>query len=513
MTSSLGTDVVEAEARQQDGAATQQPFALAGVGAIAVVSAIALFSSLGRYGFFGDELYFISAGRRLDVGYADQGPVLPLLARLMDVIAPDSLVALRIPAALVTVAAIIISAQIAREFGGSRKAQVLSAAAYATSWFLLIQGTQLATNAIDAPLWVLISWLVIRWVRTRRDSLLLWAAVVTAIDMQVKWLIPFFWIAIVIGVAIYGPREMLRRPMLWLGGALVVLTMVPTLIWQGAHGWPQLRLGAVVAAEQDTAGGRYTWLPFAVAMGGLLGGVLLVTGICALFRWEVLRPYRFLALLPILLALAFIVTNGRPYYAAGCYAAIMAAGAVRWTESAARWRTFVAWPLAVLSLALTLFVLPWQSESDIEVPTSEAEAGLQIGLYGKFGWPELRDATADAYEALSPKMREQAVIITDSYWQASALDVVRDRYQLPAVYSPNRGFGYFGTPPDSARAVLWVGRDNEDEMHSVFGKLTPVGHVDARLGLPGVTREVTIWLCEEPRRAWSDAWPGMLRLD
>lgn len=285
------TSVVESQVRQDDTAETV-PFAWVGVGAIAAVAAVMLFASLGRYGFFGDELYFMAAGRRLGFGYADQGPLLPAIARLMDLIAPGSLVALRIPAALVTVVAVVISAQIARELGGSRTAQVLTATAYATSPFLLVQGTQLATNTIDTALWVVISWLLIRWVRTRRDGLLLWAALVTALDMQVKWLIPFFWLAIAISVTVYGPRELLRRPALWLGAVLVVVVTVPTLLWQAGHDWPQLRLGAVVAAEQATIGGRYTWLPLALAAAGLFGGVMLIAGIWALFRSESLRPYR-----------------------------------------------------------------------------------------------------------------------------------------------------------------------------------------------------------------------------
>ncbi|WP_330254784.1 hypothetical protein OG874_09705 [Nocardia sp. NBC_00565] len=329
--------------------------------------------------------------------------------------------------------------------------------------------------------------------------------------MQVKWLIPFFWLAIAIGVAVYGPRELLRRPALWLGAVLVVVVTAPTLIWQAGHDWPQLRLGAVVAAEQATIGGRYTWLPLALAAAGLFGGVMLIVGIWALFRSESLRPYRFLALLPLLLTVVFIVTNGRPYYAAGCYAAVMAAGAVRWTENARRWRIYVTVALVAVSVAIAVFSMPWRSESTIDPVDNQAEAGIQIGLYGRFGWPELRAATADAYRALPESERTKAVIITDSYWQASALDVEREHYGLPAVYSPNRGFGYFGTPPDSAATVLWVG-NAEEEMRSTCSELTPIGRVDARLGYPDVTRNVTIWRCT-PRHPWSQVWADMLRLD
>jgi uncharacterized membrane protein len=223
---------------------------------VAAVAAVVLVLSATRYGYFGDELYFLAAGRRLSFGYADQGPVLPLLAALGDTVAPGSLVALRLPAILLTVVAIVVSALVAREFGGGRGAQILTALGYATSPFLLMQAKNLSTNAIDSALWVLITWLVVRWVRTRRDGLLLAAAAVTALDMQVKWLIPFFWIAVVASSLVFGPRDLVRRPLLWAGGLIVLLVSVPSLFWQARHGWPQLGLSAVVREEQQYSGAR-----------------------------------------------------------------------------------------------------------------------------------------------------------------------------------------------------------------------------------------------------------------
>ncbi|GAA5052945.1 glycosyltransferase family 39 protein [Nocardia callitridis] len=489
----------------------QPPFALAGVAIIVVVSAIGLFASIGRYGFFGDELYFVSAGRRLAFGYADQGSALPAIARAMDMIAPGSLVAQRIPAVLLTLVALVISAQITRELGGSRTAQILVALAYAGSPFLLAQGIQLATNTIDTALWVLITWLVVRWVRTRQDVLLLLAGVVTAVDMQVKWLIPFFWIAVAIGALVFGPRDLLRRPALWAGGAIVVVTMIPTLVWQANRDWPQLRLSSAVAAEQASIGGRPMWVVTALICAGLMGGILLIYGIWLLLRWEVLRPYRFLGSVPLLLAVVFLATNGRGYYAAGVYAVIMAAGALGWTRKSSRIRIAITAVLVLASLVSTVTSLPLRPESDIAPARDDADAALNMTTYAKFGWRELAESVAEAYRSLPAEQRADAVIVADSYWQASALDVYGVENGLPAVYSPNRGFGYFGTPPDSATTVLWVG-GSVDDVRPLFGAVTPIGRADAELGYPGVTRDVTIWRCDVPKTPWTLAWPGMLRM-
>ena len=91
--------------------------------------------------------------------------------------------------------------------------------------------------------------------RTRGDRLLLCAALVTAVDMQVKWLILFFWIGVAVSSLIFGPRELVRRPLLWLGGVIVVAATAPSLIWQARNAWPQLSMGEVISGEQSILGG------------------------------------------------------------------------------------------------------------------------------------------------------------------------------------------------------------------------------------------------------------------
>lgn len=56
--------------------------------AIAAGIGLLLLLTSGRVGYFDDELYFLVAGRHLDWGYADQGPLVPLLARAMDTVFP-----------------------------------------------------------------------------------------------------------------------------------------------------------------------------------------------------------------------------------------------------------------------------------------------------------------------------------------------------------------------------------------------------------------------------------------
>jgi 4-amino-4-deoxy-L-arabinose transferase-like glycosyltransferase len=96
---------------------------------ISAVLGLVLLAASGRYGFHRDELYFLAAGRHLDWSYPDQPPLLPLLARAMTALFGDSLIALRVLAALISAAGVLIAALTARELGGGRRAQLLTASA------------------------------------------------------------------------------------------------------------------------------------------------------------------------------------------------------------------------------------------------------------------------------------------------------------------------------------------------------------------------------------------------
>jgi hypothetical protein len=110
------------------------PFATRGVLGIAdLVAGLHCTATAFGSGYWFDEVYTLAIGRcHLDWGSADQPPLTPALAALADAVAPGSLIALRLPAALATAAAVVVAGLIARELGCDRRAQVFTAAAQAT---------------------------------------------------------------------------------------------------------------------------------------------------------------------------------------------------------------------------------------------------------------------------------------------------------------------------------------------------------------------------------------------
>lgn len=129
--------------------------------AIAAGVGLVLLLTSGRVGYFLDELYFLAAGHRVDWGYADQGPLVPLLARAMDTVFPGSLVGIRLPATVLSAVGVVVAALITRELGGRHRAQVLTAGVYAMG--ALGAGHTLSTTVVDVVIGAAVTWLLVRW--------------------------------------------------------------------------------------------------------------------------------------------------------------------------------------------------------------------------------------------------------------------------------------------------------------------------------------------------------------
>jgi hypothetical protein len=438
-----------------------------------------------------DESYFVAAGRRLSWGYADQPPLTPLLAHWMDTVFPGSSVGLRLPATVLTAAGVVVAALTARELGGGRQAQMIAASGYALA--ILPWGQILYPATLDVFFWTLLSWLLVRWVRLhgqgqRNDGLLLAAGVVTALSLQTKYLIPALWGVLALSVLAVGPRQMLVRPALWVGGAVAALSAAPGLLWQSRHGWPQIEMSQVISAQ-----GKTDILSTLLAAGLPAGALLLGYGLWQLVRSPQLRPYRFFGWTVIGLLAVFVIAGGRDYYALGIYTVCFAAAAVELERRcSARWRGWlVIWSVvAVSAVGVALDLLPGSA--------AESDSRLQA------------DRVAAAYRSLPPDTRGEVAVLTEAYTQAGYLERFGADRGLPrTVYSPNRGFWYFGAPPETSEAALYVSGNEPRRLENLSRHFTQATQMVAGDEDSGVG---SVWLLEGRRAPWTTIWPEVYYL-
>ncbi|TDD83904.1 glycosyltransferase family 39 protein [Actinomadura darangshiensis] len=467
-----------------------------------------------RYGYHRDELYFRVAGRHPAWGYPDQPPLMPLIGRAATAVFGDSLVALRVPAALFTAAGVVVAGLTARDMGGGRRAQLLTAAAYAVCPFAVAAGHTFSTATLDLLLSTVIVWLVVRWVRTRDSRLLLAVGIVSALALNVKYLAAFLVAALVCGLLISGPRAFVRRPMLAAGALVVVIAVVPGLVWQARHGWPQLDMADAIAGKGDFAG-RPGFVPFQILLTGVLTSWLWIYGLWRTYRSDELRAYRFLGHAYLLLNVLFLATAGKPYYLSGLWAALWAAGAVEIERNGAPrgfgWLTSV--PVYVFTgittLLLTLPVYPVKWLADTPQPAVNADSAETVG------WPRFAAQVAHAYRALPPDERGAATIVVSNYGEAGALDKYGPGLGLPRAYSGHNGYWYFGRPPDTSGSAIVVGPETVAEgaeLRRFWTDVRPVGEIDNGVGLDNQEQGKPIWVCRGQRAPWSRLWPEFKRL-
>lgn len=441
----------------------------------------------GGYGYHRDELYFLASGQHLAWGYADQGPLVPSLARLMITIAPDSLPVLRVPSALAAAGIVLLTAVLARELGGDGRAELIAAAGAGASSLVLFNGHLLSTSTFDLLGWTAATVLALRAVRHPRLWLLV--GVVLGVGLLNKPLPAFLGVALLAGIAIAGPRRVLRSPYPWLGAVIAVVIGSPWLIWQAGHGWPELAVSRSIAGGGSTSSQPW-WLviPFQFLLASPALAPLLVAGFVRLWR----APTRFVAVAWIVLALVFMVTGGKPYYLAGLLPVIIAAGAV----SAARWRGGLVWTAiavgAAVNLVIALPILPARLSGPV--------IALNPDVGETIGWPEFARTVAGVRQ----RVPGPVIVITANYGEAGALQ----RFGVSDVYSGHNSYAEWGPPPGSDARVIAVGRD----LTRYLNNCVVVARIADTAGVHNAERGVPVQLCSGPRRPWPALWPAMRHL-
>lgn len=488
------------------------PFAWRAVVPIAAVPAVILLIVLGRYGYHRDELYFLDAGAHPAWGYPDQPPLVPLLAHALDLLPGPALPWLRAPGLLSAPMCVLFGAATAREMGGDRRTQVLTAVLVALCPVTYGITELFVTATLDGPAWVLIGWLVVRWIRTRDGRLLFAVGLVAAVDVQVKWLMLFLLAGLMAGVLAYGPRALLRSGWLWAGGAVAAISWTPGLVWQARHGWPQIEMGQVIASQQSF-GGRPLFIPMQILFTGVVPAAVWIYGLVMLWRVPRLRPYRCFGVAYLILLVVFVVTGGQAYYLYGLYPVLWAAGTVAWRERPPRaWLRWTATPVPLaitfpIVLALTVPLYPVSIVARTPLTLINEPIGETVG------WPRFVAAIDRAYRTLPPAERSTAAVLTSNYGEAGAVNRLGPQLGLPHAYSGHNGYWHWGPPPVARGDAVVVGAPGyEAYTRRSWADCRVAAHIDNGVGLDDEEQGYAVLACRKPLRTWTSIWPGQRHL-
>jgi len=491
------------------------------VWAIAAATAVMHMAFAGRYDFFRNELYYIVCGRHPALGYADQPPLVPLLAAATQIFGLNVWL-LRLPACLAAAALVPLTASFARLLGGGAAAAITAAVATAIAPGLMALMQIMTTSTFEPLGWTVVAYLITRAVLRTEPRAWLWAGIAAGVTMQAKYGVPLWLFGLLAGLLCTPYRaQLLQRPV-GVGLAVAAVIALPSVIWQWAYGWPFL----AVMTHHSAFRTNFTGTPLqfmagqALAMNALLAPLWL-TGVIAPFVVQRLKPARFLAIGYVVTAALIIGLRGKDYYLFPAYPALFAIGAV----ACARLTVWLVAPWALLagaaSAALAPLVLPMLDPPALAayldrmhlhpLPDEAAAVGAPLTqVYSdELGWRALEQSVAAAYRALPPDDRRRAAIIASNYGEAAAIDVYGRADHLPPALSGQDQYYFWGPRGYDGSVLIHINGDL-DRWRRFCASMDVVGQFGAPYVMPYETGR-PIFVCRGLPVGLDAAWPRFKR--
>ena len=475
---------------------------------VALLAAVKLglhLATAGNYGWHIDELYFVAASRHLDWGYVDFPPLVPLLAAADQALFPGSLLALRALPAVAGAALVVLTALIARELGGGRRAQAWAAAMALLSPMFIGANVLFHTTTFDELTWAVVLFVLVRLLRDGDRRLWLVLGVTAGIGLEVKFTMAALLIAILAGLIGTRHRAALATPWPWAGAAIALALLAPNLVWQATHSW--ISVEYTLSHRGHTDGPVAFWAQQLLLVDPLFV-VPCVAGLFALRRHALFAP------LPIVAAaveIVFFASGGKSYYVGPVLPLAYAAGAV-WLDARLRSRVKVAVSVAAAT-ALTVVLLP------IGVPILPRQALVSSGLWkvrqdfaNMLGGPELAHETAAAYESIASEQRSGAMIVAHYYGEAGPIDLYGPALGLPQAVSPHLTYWYWAPARMDPQTVVMVGY-TQAEASRYFGACRRFTTITNDAGVENDFTGDPVLVCTAPREPLWKAWPSLQALD
>lgn len=476
-----------------------------------------------RYGYFRDEFDYLACARHLGWGYVDQPPLIPFLARLSGALLGYSLRAIRFVPALASSLLIVQTAAITREFGGKRFAIFLSAICVLVAPQYLSNGSLLGTNCLEPNLWMACAYFAILAIKRGRPQYWLWCGVFAGLGLEEKYSIGLFVAGIVLGLLLTEQRRVFANKWIWLGGMAAFLIFLPNLLWNFHYHWPFFQLMHNIRAEhRDVVLGAGQYLLQQLLLVNPFTAPFWIRGLIAFLFLRAFKPYRFLGWSYLVCYSVFFVLHGKNYYLAPVYPMLMAAGAVVADANFTRLRASWLRPVAVVVLLASGFLLlpitvpvlstdrflAYTHKLPFKLPVMEyahARVPLPQWYADQFGWQEIVQETAVAWNQLSPAEREDCGIFAQDYGQAGAIDFFGPKYGLPQSLSGHQTWFLWGPGPYSGNCMIVLG-DSRQNLEALFSNVQFVGvSADNPYALE---KEIGVYICRGKKFAsWQGFWP------
>lgn len=503
--------------------ASRPQIAVAAVGTLVAVKLLLHLATnaFGPYEIHRDAFLYMAMGEHLRFFTMDFPPGIAVLSQVTRGLLGDSIFALRLPIALASTTLVIFAALTARELGGGRFAQGLAALAVVANLLFLRSGNLFQPVALDQVWWTLGLFALVKLARSEDERWWIVFGIACGMGLLFKFSMLIFGFAAFLALLVTPARRALGTRWPWIAAAIAFLLGSPSFIGQIRLGWPLFdQLGDLRNAQLA----RVTTLEFITdqpLMG--LGFFIAAIGMAALTFAPSWRRYRMVGWTGLFVFLTLLVLKGKSYYIGPIYPVMYGAGAVILERfRAPLWGGLARWSAVVLvagygalTLPLGLPILPPAAMEKYLAFSVDRATETNVGARERLpqdyadmlNWREQVEEVARVYQALPDEERKRAVILASNFGEAGSIDFYGPHYGLPKAHAFVGTYWFFG-PGDLPGDVVVLHGFREESVRDFCGSLTAAGYVTHPYAVEE-ERDLTIYICREPRQTLQELWPQL----
>jgi hypothetical protein len=497
------------------------------VGCFALAKLLFHLATANRYGIFRDEMYGLACADHMAWGYYSHPPGGIAIAWLARRLFGESLLGLRFLPALAGAALVWLTAVVAREMGGRRYAQSLSALAICAVPTYLIAHHWLMMNAFEPLVWLACVFCMMRASRTGLGRWWLAFGALLGAGVELKYSMAFFAAGLGIGLLLSPERRLLANRWPWIGLALAAGLAMPNFLWQANEGFPFLaHIQGVHGAGRDVVRGPVAFMLDQVMIMQPALAPLWILGVAWMLLGSRRSRLAVFAWAFVFVIGVFIATHGKNYYPTPVYPVAFAAGAVALEGFCEQrpWRAF-RWIYAGLVVVAGALLAPlaapilspeeflrYEAALGLKPPEFEHQNNGPLPQYfaDEFGWEDMVREVATIYRTLTPAEQSETAIFANSWGDASAIDFFGPKYGLPRAICKNDSYWAWGTRGYTGKIVIVLHSDGVGDREH-FASVVIAGRVQN----PYSRRDewYDIFLCRGLNQDLERLWPGMRTLD
>jgi hypothetical protein len=480
------------------------------------------------YGYFRDELYYLSCADHPAWGYVDHPPLSIALLVVSRWLFGTSLFALRLLPAIAGGLTVYLTCRLARRLGGGPFSQALAGLTAIAAPVYLAIGHYYSMNSIDLLIWTAAFWLLVRLLERPTTRLWLLLGLLLGLGLLNKLSVLWLGIGLLTGMLLTERRRWLLTPGPWLAGGTAAVLFLPHLIWQMRLGWPTLEFMRNATQHKMVAVGPLRFLANQVQVMNPFLAPIWIAGLAWLLLAPRGRPWRLFGWLYLAVALLLMVAGGsRASYLSLAYPILLAAGAAA-IEAVSerrgrRWLRPVTVAVVVAAGAVSApFALPFMPidrfvaySRALGVGPSTEERHRMGRLPQQYadmlGWPELAATVAEVYRTIPAETRAGCAIFAQNYGEAGAIDFFGGPLGLPRAISGHNNYWLWGPGETTGDCVIVIGGEIETE-RSHFEQVL-VGATFACADCMPYESDLPIFVARHLRVPVAQAWPGIKHYD